>query len=63
MVEGPPLPSPHGAPFPVTLIVETPDETVEGPLFRLLTRAQTLAATAAARAFRAALERGACPGA
>ncbi|WP_339948793.1 peptidase M14 [uncultured Albimonas sp.] len=63
VVEGPPLPSPHGAPFPVTLIVETPDETVEGPLFRLLTRAQTLAATAAARAFRAALERGACPGA
>ena len=55
VVEGPPAPSPHGAPFPVTLIVETPDETVEGPLFRLLTRAQVLAATAAARAFRAAL--------
>ncbi|SFH81919.1 hypothetical protein [Albimonas pacifica] len=59
VIEGPPLPSPHGAPFPVTLIVETPDETVDGPLFRLLTRAQVLAATAAARAFRAAPRPGA----
>ncbi|MDF2232528.1 peptidase M14 [Albimonas sp. CAU 1670] len=55
VVQGPPSPSPHGPPFPVTLIVETPDETVDGPLFRLLLRAQALAAVAAARAFREAV--------
>ncbi|MFO7857055.1 MAG: hypothetical protein R6V44_17905 [Paracoccaceae bacterium] len=42
-----------GAPWPVELVTETPDETVTGARFRLLARAQAVAAAAAVRAWRA----------
>mgnify|MGYP005850525377 CR=1 FL=1 len=45
-------PAGAGTVAPVTIITEAPDETVEGPVFRLLAAAQAEAAVAAARAWR-----------
>lgn len=61
VIEGPAPPPTQAQPFPATLVVETPDETASGPLFRLLARAQVLAAVAAVRAFRAARAAGEGP--